>query len=190
MGRTLGSALVSGEVFQLGDKRHTSPCHPAPLRHSSASPGLGQPANEKREKKRKKILLCVKAKLGERGGEKEKKKKKDNMWVVCSGRLLTLFFWLFYFLAEKSSRGCSAEGPARSQEHPRPTQGPKFSWQRPPAPSAEGNRFKARRSQEKLKSETVRGSGRAGGSPQGCSEHPARCIPGTDAATGGWEIRG
>lgn len=80
-GGTPGSPLApagrfSSSLGKVGDKRHTSRCCPAPLRFSIASPGLGLPANEKEEKN----LLCVKAKLGERGGEggeKKGKKKKD-----------------------------------------------------------------------------------------------------------------
>lgn len=40
-------------------------------------------------------------------------------------------FLAILFLGRKNSWGCSAEGTARSQEHPQPTQGPKFSWQLP-----------------------------------------------------------
>lgn len=160
-------------------------------------------------KRKKKTLLCVKAKLGERGGErgKKKEKKKDKKKKTTRGwsaqETFDFVFLAILFLGRKSSWGCSAEGTARSQDHPRPTQGPKFSWQWPLAPSTEGARIKAQRSQEKLKSETVRGGGRGhrrppeergGGTPQGCSEHPALHIPIPglyrlqDAARGDWEI--
>lgn len=120
----------------------------------------------------------------QKGKKKRKKKKKRTTCGWSAQETFDFVFLAIFFLGRKSSWGCSAEGMARSQEHPRPTQGPKFSWQQPLTPSAEGARIKAQRSQEKLKSETVQGGGRGhcrlpeerGGTPQGCSVHPACCI--------------
>ena len=162
----------------------------APLPSASASlpPGLGPLANEKEEKNKKKTLLCVKAKLGERGGgrKRRKKKKKKTTRGWSARETFDFVFSAIFFLGRKSSRGCSAEGTATSQQRPRPTQGPKFRRQRPPrSPAPRGLASKRQRSQEKLKSATVRGGGRghrrppeeSGGTPEGCSEHPARRSP-------------
>lgn len=88
------------------------------------------------------------------------KRKDGGGWIKTTrgwsaGETSDFVFLAIFFLGRKSSWGCSAEGRARSQEHPRPTQGPKFSWQQPLAPRAERARFKEQSSQEKLESETV-----------------------------------
>lgn len=108
-------------------------------------------AASKRKGRKNHPFVCRGQSLGR--GRGEKKKKTTRGW--SAGETFDSVFLAILFLGRKSSWGCSAEGTGRSQEHPRPTQGPKFSWQRPLAPSTKGARFKAQRSQEKLKSETV-----------------------------------
>lgn len=114
-----------GEVFQplgkVGDERHT-PC----------SPWLQRCFPSLEMKRAKKNLLCVQAKLEEREGRKiggGRKKKTTCGW--SAQETFDFVFLAILFLGRKNSWGCSAEGTARSQEHPQPTQGPKFSWQLP-----------------------------------------------------------
>lgn len=115
-------------------------------------------------RKGRKILLCARAGWGntKKRREKKKRKKKKTTRGWSARETFDFVFLAILFLGRRSSWGCWAEATGRSQEHPQPTQGPKSSAQRPPGPRAAGARFKARSSQEKLKSETV-GAARAGG---------------------------
>lgn len=185
MGGTLGSALVLGGGFPAGGQAAHVPLPPRSPPPQQRFPSLGQPANEKRGKKREKNpFVCQ----GEAWGGGRRKKKTMCGW--SARETFDFVFLAILFLGSKELPGLLGRGSGQitgaSSAHP----GAKVQLQRPPAPSAEGNRFKARRSQEKLKSETVRGRGRAGGTPWGCSERPRSLHPWRDAATAGWEIRG
>lgn len=150
-----GRAVAAGSRSGAGDG--TEPRPPAPGRRRAASPRL-RAAGERKGRKKKKSF-CVSRRAWGEGNNKKKKKKTTRGW--SARETFDFVFLAIFFLGRKGSWGCRAEATGRSQEHPRPTQGPKFSAQRPPGPSAAEARFKARSSQEKLKSETVRDGGRA-----------------------------
>lgn len=112
------------EVFQplekVGDERHT----PSSPRLQCCFPGL--------EMKREKKTFCVsRQSLAKGRGEKLGGKKKRTTCGWSAQETFDFVFLAILFLGRKNSWGCSAEGTARSQEHPQPTQGPKFSWQLP-----------------------------------------------------------
>lgn len=105
----------SSRLGKAGAKRHTSRCCLAPLRFSIFSPSLGLPANEKEEKnpfvRQGKAWGEGRGKGKKKGKKKRQKKKRQHVGGLLR-RLLTLFFWLFYFLAER------APGAARQRVRP------------------------------------------------------------------------